>query len=96
MPAARLDHNHALYFTIDDFLTPTECAALVKRIDAGQPSAAPVTTARGPVMMPDIRNNERVVIDDDTLANLFYLRALPHVPRILNQWEVCGANERFR
>lgn len=91
-----LDLSQPLYFTIDDFLRPDECEALRTRIDALDPRVAPITTRSGPVMRTDIRNNERVMFDDEALANLFYLRALPHVPRILNGWEVSGANERFR
>ncbi|MBL8952410.1 MAG: 2OG-Fe(II) oxygenase, partial [Myxococcaceae bacterium] len=53
---------------LDDVLSATECDALVQRIDGLSPAAAPITTARGFELRPDVRNNERVMFDDVALA----------------------------
>jgi prolyl 4-hydroxylase len=63
-----LDFSAPLVFTIDGLGPPSQCAALVARIEAIGPEDAPITTARGFVMRPDIRNNTRVMFDDHELA----------------------------
>ncbi len=87
---------------VDDVLAPAECDALVQRIDALSPAAAPITTARGFVMRPDIRNNERVMFDDVAMAARLFERLAPVLPgQLLNRdgellGKPCGLNERFR
>jgi prolyl 4-hydroxylase len=91
-----IDVSRPLAWTVNGFLTPTECQSLIKRIEDIGPTDAPVTTARGFVMMPEIRNNKRVIIDDLILAQKFFTQAKPHVPHRVGEMEVVGANERFR
>lgn len=91
-----VDRSVDLFWTRDHLLTPAECQALIARAEAIGFADAPITTARGPVMRQDIRNNERVMIDDPTLAAGLYQRALPWLPRRVMGLEVCGANERLR
>lgn len=91
-----LDPTKPLLWTIDDFCTPDECAALVDRIEAAKPEVAPITTARGFVMAPKIRNNERVVFDDADLATRLFERARAGLPESMLGRRPVGANERFR
>jgi hypothetical protein len=91
-----LDHSKPLAFTLDDVLTAAECASLIDRIETLGPSAAPITTSAGFVMRPDIRNNERVMFDDVTLAKDLFDRVASHVPSRLCNMQPVGANERFR
>ncbi len=91
-----LDLSSPIAFTIPDVLDAAECAQLVARIDALGPSAAPITTARGFEMRPDIRNNRRVIFDDVPLAAELYRRIEPALPRSLCGMAPVGANERFR
>lgn len=96
-PDAELDSRNPLIVTVDGLLSPTECAALIDRIEAAGPTAAPITTHRGFEMRPDIRNNTRVMFDDVALATRLFERVRPHVPaRLEGEWELCGANERLR
>lgn len=87
---------------IDHVLSAAECAALVARIESLSPAAAPITTARGFVMAPNVRNNERVIFDDVELAKDIFGRLAHAVPgRLLNRdndllGKPCGLNERFR
>jgi predicted 2-oxoglutarate/Fe(II)-dependent dioxygenase YbiX len=91
-----LDHSAPIAFTLDDVLTRDECAALIARIDAANPEVAPITTGAGFVMRPDIRNNERAIIDDVALARDLFARVEAVLPSPLFGKRPVGANERFR
>jgi predicted 2-oxoglutarate/Fe(II)-dependent dioxygenase YbiX len=91
-----LDLAVDLFWIRDQLLSPAECQALIARAEAIGFAEAPITTSRGPVMRRDIRNNERVMVDDPTLAGSLYQRALPFLPPRMMGMELCGANERLR
>jgi predicted 2-oxoglutarate/Fe(II)-dependent dioxygenase YbiX len=91
-----LDHGSPLVLTVPSVLTADECAQLVARIDALGPTDAPITTSRGFVMNPDIRNNKRVMIDDAQLARDLFARIRDAIPAQLFGRRAVGANERFR
>ena len=92
-----LDTRNPLVVTIDDVLSGAECAALIARIEAAGPTQAPITTAGGFAMRPDLRNNTRVMFDDPALAKTLFERVRAHVPaRLEGEWHLCGANERLR
>lgn len=91
-----LDQSQPLVFTIADLLSPAECEQAVARIAALGPTAAPITTARGFVHAPKIRNNTRVIFDDPGLAAALFDRVRPALPAPLGQMLPVGANERFR
>ena len=97
-PAMReLITAHGTFFwSVPSVYSKDECASLVHRIDALGPELAPVTTARGPVVRTDIRTNERVMFDDDALANELFTRLRPHLPATLGGRSLQGANVRFR
>lgn len=83
-------------FVIHNFLTPEECANYVRVTEASGYSAAPITTAGGFVMMPEIRNNERVMIDNRDWAAKLWNRAKPLIPSPFKGHDAIGLNERFR
>jgi predicted 2-oxoglutarate/Fe(II)-dependent dioxygenase YbiX len=91
-----LDHGAPIAFTLGGVLTRDECATLVARIDAANPEVAPITTSAGFVMRPDIRNNERAIIDDVALARELFGRVAAALPSPLCGMTPVGANERFR
>ena len=41
-----LDLTQPMLFTVPGILTPTECLGFIARIEAGQPTPAPITTHR--------------------------------------------------
>ncbi len=96
MLAHLLDLEKPLYYTVEDFFTPEECAFLIARIDAAKPEVAPISRASGPVMDLDTRNNRRVMFEDWALAGLLFDRVRPHVPAELRGARAVGANERLR
>lgn len=83
-------------FVIHNFLTPEECAEYVRVTEAVGFSAAPITTGGGFVMAPEIRNNERVMIDNYEWAAKLWARAQPLMPSPYLGHEATGLNERFR
>ncbi len=91
-----LDHSAPLVWTIPDVLSAAECAEAIERIEQLGPAAAPVSTPRGFVMMPDVRNNERVMFDDVPLAARLFARIQGALPPVLCGMNAVGANERFR
>lgn len=92
----REDLNGNDIFVIHDFLTPAECQYYITGSEATGYGDAPVTTPRGFVMRKDIRNNDRVMIDDPALAAGLFERLLPFLPPNFREWLPVGINERFR
>lgn len=84
-------------FTLHPFLSAQECSEQIARSEAVGYADAPVTTAHGPVMMPGYRNNTRVMLDDQALADRLWQRFAPAAPPSpLPGWVACGLNERLR
>ena len=82
---------------IPGFLSAEECTAYIRRSEAEGYEDAPVTTADGMIMMKDVRNNDRVMVDDFAEAHRLYTRAEPFLPRrIKKKWQPFGLNERLR
>jgi predicted 2-oxoglutarate/Fe(II)-dependent dioxygenase YbiX len=93
----RLDLRAPLLWTIPHVLTPAECREQIERIEAAGPVDAPITTATGFEMRPDIRNNTRVMVDDVPLAADLYARILSELPPLMHDvMRPVGANERIR
>jgi hypothetical protein len=83
-------------FVVHNFLSPEECAhyiALSESIGYGE---APITTTAGFVMRKDIRNNDRVILDDPQIASALWERLRPFFPERLQFWVPVGLNERWR
>jgi hypothetical protein len=83
-------------FVIHDFLTPEECAEYVRATEAAGYGPAPISTGGGFVMLPEVRNNERVMIDSFDWAARLWERARPFVPSPYLGHAATGLNERFR
>lgn len=83
--------------TIPGFMAPAECEATIANVERLGFADAPITTSRGFVMAPEIRNNTRVIVDDDELALRLWRRLKGHVDeRVDKVWHAVGLNERFR
>lgn len=77
-------------------LSPAECRAHVERAEAVGFAPAPITTRRGPLMAPEIRNNTRVMIDDTEATAALFARMRPLLPAVFFGWHLRGLNERLR
>src|SRR5262245_28296148 len=89
-------HQRHSISTIEDAFTRDECAELIAFAEGIGFTAAPITTASGFVMMPDVRNNTRVMVDDRDRAAALWRRLSPVVPANRGPWAAVGLNERFR
>ena len=83
-------------FTIEDFLSPQECAAFIERSELIGYSEAAIRTENGDELLKDARNNDRIILDDFDLAASLYERAKQQLPNEEAGWAHCGFNERFR
>jgi prolyl 4-hydroxylase len=92
----KVDTKSKLLVKIPGVLTPSECAALIAKIDGLNPEVAPINTSKGSRIRTDIRNNERVIFEDVSLAAQLFEKARSHVPQTMLSCQLVGANERFR
>lgn len=90
----RQDHTDTL-FTLRRFLTPDACRVQIQRAETIGFQDAPVSTQRGPIHMPEVRNNDRVMLDDPALAHQLWLPLADHLAPI-GAWQPLGLNERLR
>jgi predicted 2-oxoglutarate/Fe(II)-dependent dioxygenase YbiX len=95
MQPTLLDSVHDI-FTIPAVLSSDECAALVAYTEGKGYTDAPITTSFGFVMAPEVRNNTRVIDDDEARAAALWERLSPIIPRSRGAWTAVGLNERFR
>ncbi|MBD2183335.1 2OG-Fe(II) oxygenase [Planktothrix sp. FACHB-1355] len=83
-------------FTVSEILSPQECAEYIALSESIGYTAAPITTSRGFEMRPDIRNNDRVILDDPERSTFLWNRIAPHVPANIEGRDAIGINERLR
>ena len=67
-------------YLIPGLLSPDECAEYIAFTEARGYEAAPITTAGGFELRPDVRNNTRVIVDDAGRADALWQRARSEVP----------------
>lgn len=77
---------------IHDFLSSDECVAFIRK--SGALAYEPGTVAG--VVDDNVRNNERVIFDDASLASDLFQRAAPFPPTLLENHSLAELNERWR
>ena len=83
-------------FTLDNILSPEECAEYIALTENIGYTDAPINTIRGFEIRPDIRNNQRVILDDQERAFDLWQRVSNYIPSTIGRWQAVGLNERFR
>lgn len=91
-----IDLSQPIVFEQPGVFDAAECGAMIARAEQIGFSDAPITTARGFVHRPEIRNNTRVMFDDLALAATLFERIASIVPERLCDRRPVGVNERFR
>ena len=82
-------------FTVSGVLTVDECRTSVELAESIGFAAASARTLSGPKMMTNIRNNDRVNLDDTELANLMWSRIASVLP-VLDTQRPRGVDHRLR
>jgi prolyl 4-hydroxylase len=88
--------NGRKLFVISQFLTPEACDAFIERSEQLGYADAPVNTSFGPLLRKDVRDNQRVLLDDPNLAAAWWERAKGFLVEEWFGWRAVGLNERFR
>ncbi|WP_375505236.1 prolyl hydroxylase family protein [uncultured Nostoc sp.] len=83
-------------FTLDNILSPKECAKYITLTENIGYTDATINTIRGFEIRPDIRNNQRVILDDQERAFDLWQRVSGYIPSTIGKWQAVGLNERFR
>lgn len=96
MYAGHLDFQHALVWTVEDALSAPVCAAYVKRLRENEVEVAPIVGRDGPEIDLEVRNNTRVMWDDEQEANELLARVASAVPASFHGHPLVGANPRLR
>src|SRR5262245_21173545 len=82
--------------TIPEVLSPAECSDHIARSEQIGYEAAPINSRDGMMIDVRIRNNERLIVDDDGLGSFIWPRICDYIPVFLDGRQVIGLNERFR
>src|SRR5260370_22155285 len=83
-------------FTFEELLSSEECDEYIDFTERLGYQSAPISTAAGFVMRPDIRNNARVILDDLERSSALWSRVRNLVPGFREGRQAIGLNERFR
>lgn len=81
----------------DGFLTPEECQGFIKMAEElGFEEAKIQTRGKGEVMDKEIRDNDRVIHENQSLADQLWEMVKPLVPEEVDEYKAVGLNEKFR
>jgi hypothetical protein len=83
-------------YVAKDLYSPEECQEFITLSESIGYEAAPINVFGGAVMRPDVRNNARVILDDELLAEDIWSRVKQHLPKLINGRRAIGLNERLR
>ena len=83
-------------YTVRNVYSPEECQEFISLSEQVGYEAAPINVFGGAVVRPDVRNNARVILDDESLAGDVWSRAKQHLPKVINGRRAVGLNERLR
>jgi hypothetical protein len=95
-PMFDVDHKQPYIIKVQGLLTPDECKALIDKIESLGPEVATIDTQSGAAVRTDVRNNDRVIFDDEELARTLLDRVRGRVPKEIHGMSLAGINERFR
>lgn len=92
----RVEYLQPDIFVLHDFLETSRCEALIRETERMGYSLATINDAVQPTRAPEVRNNDRVMVDDPRLAAFLWERARDSVPESCGDCRAVGLNERFR
>ncbi|QDV51758.1 prolyl hydroxylase family protein [Gimesia fumaroli] len=83
-------------FTVENFLTPQECDKYIRISEDFGYEEALVSSPRGQVLRKDVRNNERVMFQNEEFAEWLWERARDFIPQSYDDRAAVGVNEMLR
>ena len=83
-------------FIVEDFLSPQECRQYIQISEDFGYEDALVNTPQGQIRRADIRNNERVMFQNEQIAAFLWERAEDFVPTEYDGRNPIGVNELLR
>lgn len=91
-----VDTNQPYIVQVHNGFSSSECQTLIDRIESLDPKVATINTPAGTRVNRDIRNNDRVIFEDEALAKTVLERILDKSPRQIHGHTLVCINERFR
>jgi prolyl 4-hydroxylase len=91
-----VDHKQPYILKVPGVLALDECQMLIDKIEALKPEVATINTGFGTAVRTDVRNNDRVIFDDEELAVKLLDRVRDRAPKEIHGMAFVGLNERFR
>ena len=83
-------------FTVDGFLTPQQCEHYIRISEDLGYEEALVNTPQGQLRLENVRNNERVLLHNEEIAQRLWKRAEMFAPHECEGRLAIGLNELFR
>lgn len=84
-------------WVVKNAFTAEKCREWIELCEGTGFDEAPINIGAGKTQIrPDIRNNSRVMIDDEVLAFEIWQEVKEHFPKIVSGRVALGLNERFR
>lgn len=83
-------------FIIFDFWSADKCESMIAKSEAIGYKTATIETERGAKVVPSVRNNKRVMLNDVVLAEELWQVLKPLAPVNIGNSVACGLNELFR
>ncbi|CAF0841126.1 unnamed protein product [Rotaria sordida] len=90
------EDNGKLAFILLNVFTPEECQQWIKMTEERGYSPALINLGEQQVLMTDIRNNDRCMIDDVAMAQMIFERIKLYLPNVFENHQLVGLNERLR
>ena len=89
--------KHTEYIkTIEGFWSHEQCDAFIEKSEQLGYEPAMVQTEKGQKRVPEVRNNQRILFNNPTLAQELWSEVIPFVRTKLGNSQAIGLNELFR
>src|ERR1700722_4465880 len=96
VPLPNREDTGKLAFVLLNVFTPEECQEWIQMSEERGYAAALLNYGAEQVLVTDVRNNDRCMIDDAPMAQKLFERIKSYLPTVWNNHQLVGLNERLR
>jgi hypothetical protein len=96
VPLPNKQDSGKLAFILLNVFTPEECQQWIQITEERGYSAALLNLGKEQVLVTDVRNNDRCMIDDVDMAQKIFERIQTYLPKVWKNCQLVGLNERLR